>query len=267
MSWQSVGWVYERSPFTNAGPFSVHVAMAEVVNGENRNEFWMSMDKLARKSRTSRATAMRTVATMVEIGLLRVLESRQGGTTRYRMLFPVDAPVTYDQYHGDTPDDEEVRHGDTGTSRVVTQEVARGDTGGVSPRGTNQKRTSTETELDLEEVPRVDSVAMAFETWWLRYPARDGRTRGDKKRARALWGKLSAEDRARAEVAVGHYAAGTDSHFVKNAEGWLAARYFDDWQTPGKPRGQAEPGSPRFAGRWSEEQRSGSVRRGEWSDD
>lgn len=229
-----MAWAWRHSPFTNAAQFAVHLAMADVVNPENQNEFWMSLDKLAAKSRTSRATAKRTIDEMLQSGLLAVLETRPGGTTLYRMVFPIDAVVTYDPAHGDTPLPEltprttrEGGRAPRARGSRTTREVPR------APRATNSIGTSKELELELEPLSATaDVTTPAFDDFWKNYPKRDGWTRGDKKPAKNQWDRLSIEDRRRAIVGAGHYAAGMDPHFVRDAQRFLRDLTFDNWQVP-----------------------------------
>lgn len=111
----------------------------------------------------------------------------------------------------------------------------------------------------LSENSRASLVA-AFEAWWLTYPARDGKTRGDKGKARAAWERLTEGDRERVVIATPNYAAATDAQYVMDGVRFVTSRRFDDWQTPGKRR--AKLGAP-VTGLLSE----GPVRQGVWSDD
>lgn len=87
MSAEATGWVFRYSPYQGV-TFAVHLAIADSVNDQNANEFWMSVQNLAMKARCERKTASRAVGQMVGDGFLRVLQERVGQTTRYRFLFP-----------------------------------------------------------------------------------------------------------------------------------------------------------------------------------
>ena len=90
-----MGWVYRHSPYTGA-VFQVHQAVADSVNDQHANEFWMTKGKLASKARTSVASAKRAMTTLCEGGYLELLEESAGrGPSRYRFLYP-ETPVVYD---------------------------------------------------------------------------------------------------------------------------------------------------------------------------
>jgi hypothetical protein len=155
MSYQAVAWVYKHSPFLDAGPFSVHVAMAEVVNGEHGDLFWMSLARLAKKSRTHRATAKRAVDELVALGLMECVEHRPGGATLYRMKMPADALVTYDPKTVDNTSSDPARGAkgtreSRGTPRVVSGEVAHSAKGGRAPRAPIQKTEEPDYEKEME---------------------------------------------------------------------------------------------------------------------
>lgn len=88
MSWEVVDWVYEESPFVGL-TFSVHLAIAHVVNAPRGYEFYMSTDKLAKMCRRSRSSVTTALRELTEAGYLEVVKA--GGvkrqTTRYRFLF------------------------------------------------------------------------------------------------------------------------------------------------------------------------------------
>lgn len=97
MSSEAVGWVFRYSPY--AGPtFAVHVAVADSVNDQYANEFWMILARLAVKARVSRRSAAGAMTTLAAEGFVAPLEdadvarAQQRGR-RYRFLFPRVAVV------------------------------------------------------------------------------------------------------------------------------------------------------------------------------
>ena len=60
MSAEATGWVYRFSPFAGA-TFWVHQAIADSVNDQHENLFWMGQGRLARKARVSRRSAQRAL--------------------------------------------------------------------------------------------------------------------------------------------------------------------------------------------------------------
>jgi len=96
VSAEATGWVYRHSPYRGA-LFSVHLAVADSVNDQHGNEFWMAQGTLASKARVGRQAANTALAGMVADGYLEILEEG-GGRSRpshYRFLFP-DVPVTHE---------------------------------------------------------------------------------------------------------------------------------------------------------------------------
>lgn len=92
-----MGWAFRYSPYVGAA-FAVHLALADSANDMNDYELWAAQDTIAAKARTSRGTVGRTLATMVDDGLLDLLEERTGRglTNRYRLLMP-ERPVVFEQ--------------------------------------------------------------------------------------------------------------------------------------------------------------------------
>lgn len=98
MSGRATGWVYERSPYTGAA-FSVHLAIADVVNDMHGNEFWAANATLCAKARVGRQRCNEVLGQMVADGLLEVIERPRRGEhapVRYRFLMPEGAPVVFD---------------------------------------------------------------------------------------------------------------------------------------------------------------------------
>jgi hypothetical protein len=89
MSAEATGWVWRYSPYKGA-ELLIHLAIADVVNDAHGNEFWMGMEGLAEKARTSRSTAFATVREMVSDGYLALVEPGKAGrkTARYRFTSP-----------------------------------------------------------------------------------------------------------------------------------------------------------------------------------
>ena len=78
-----------------------------------------------------------------------------------------------------------------------------------------------------------------FEEFWKLYPKHAA-----KEEAIKAWMKLGPEDRQRATAAAPVYAAamaGKEPGFIKNAQGWLNGRRWEDEAVAVAPRGQARP--------------------------
>ena len=101
MSADATAWVFRHSPLRGS-ELIVHLAIADSVNDQNGNEFWMAVGRLAEKSRQERRTAGRAVASLVEAGFLTILEdnSTRRKPSRYRFEFPETVHVVYETRHG-----------------------------------------------------------------------------------------------------------------------------------------------------------------------
>lgn len=102
MSSEAIGWVWRHSPYSGA-TLTVHLAIGDSVNDQNRNEFWMSITNLAVKARMERATASRAVSRILEDGGIVCLvdhrNDKAGRPSKYRFVFP-DWPVEYETRGG-----------------------------------------------------------------------------------------------------------------------------------------------------------------------
>lgn len=78
MSLRASADCWSASPFTQAGRFLVHLAIADVVNDLHENRLWMLRDELAAKSRQSKATATRAVSDLVAQGWLVTIDAGGG---------------------------------------------------------------------------------------------------------------------------------------------------------------------------------------------
>lgn len=129
MSAEAVGWVYRHSPYSGAA-FAVHLAIADTVNDQHGQRFYMSASTLARKARCSRTTASEMADRLCRDGYLARIGGGQlaGKPVEFRFLFP-DVAVQYESRGGvpksNTPpvasDDTGVPTADTGVSRETTQ--------------------------------------------------------------------------------------------------------------------------------------------------
>lgn len=132
MSAEATGWVYRFSPYTGVR-FTIHHAIADSVNDQNADEFWMRQGVLARKARTTRGTVNAALATMIEEGFLVLLEERPGGANRYRFLYPEGVALVYDPRSGvRAARTSGVGSGDTRVSATATGGARSADT---EPKG------------------------------------------------------------------------------------------------------------------------------------
>lgn len=94
MSSEAVGWVFRHSGARDAA-FIVHLAVADSVNDQNANRFWMSVPNLAKKTRRSQRSVQLALQFLETAGYLNRLSERPGHVRHYRFLFP-DVPVVFD---------------------------------------------------------------------------------------------------------------------------------------------------------------------------
>ena len=86
MSVQAISHVLENSPYKGA-TFIVHIIIADAVNGQNDNKFWMSYGTTATKARITRRAAITAIQTMVKDGHLELVEKRDNNSNIYRFMF------------------------------------------------------------------------------------------------------------------------------------------------------------------------------------
>lgn len=111
MSATATAWVWKHSPYRN-GALNVHAALADTANDLNDNQIWFSVMRLAAKARCGRSTVLATQARMLKDNLLEVVAEQRGpaSPTVYRLLFPADAPVVYED--GTSPRTKPVQQSD-----------------------------------------------------------------------------------------------------------------------------------------------------------
>ncbi len=150
MSAEATGWVFRYSPYTG-GAFLVHLCIADSVNDQNHNEFWMRQHKLAHKARLSRPRVNEHIQRIVDDGLLTLLDETTaltGRARRYRFETP-DLSTIYDPKGGvpekNTPPEEGVPKQNTDVPEENTG-VFRKGTGGVPSRNTEPNRTQGVTQ-------------------------------------------------------------------------------------------------------------------------
>jgi hypothetical protein len=147
VSSEAVGYVFRHSPYTGA-LFTIHYAVADSVNDQYSNEFWMKSKQLARKARLNEVTARASLSVLVTDGFLEVVKTTQGGgrrPTRYRFLFP-PRPIVFDSREKMVSSQTTPREGG-----VVS------DTDGVVSDDTH--RTQTEPKLKASnEAPKVQKL-------------------------------------------------------------------------------------------------------------
>lgn len=85
VSAEATAWVWRNSPYKGVA-FTIHLAIADVVNDMHDNEFWAHAATVAEKARTTRETVSRALNEMVHDGLLEPLDVGQVDTRKARHL-------------------------------------------------------------------------------------------------------------------------------------------------------------------------------------
>lgn len=108
MSVQAMNWVFKHSLSTGNDRI-VLLAIADEANSEGENAF-PSVDRLASKTRIHRATVMRSIRRLEELGELEVIRPQTRGLghfNQYRIRFPQESqPATLTKSHSGRFSDE-----------------------------------------------------------------------------------------------------------------------------------------------------------------
>lgn len=142
MSMEALAHAWNKSP--HGGPtFLALIAIADIVNDQNGNDFWMSLDTLSKKTRMARSTAQTAVAKLEETGWLKRISAEKGKTVRYRFIIDNTRPDVWSSTRTIPRDgtvENETIPGD-GT------EPYRQTVHTIPPRGTNTNRYQTKTKI------------------------------------------------------------------------------------------------------------------------
>lgn len=95
MSAEATGWVWKFSPYRGS-ELLVHLAIADVVNDANGNEFWMSGSNLATKAKVSRSTVTATLRDLLDRGFMVLIESgaEHRRPSRFQFLMPGPSAIS-----------------------------------------------------------------------------------------------------------------------------------------------------------------------------
>lgn len=89
-----MGYVFRHSPFSGA-TLLCHLAIADSVNDQHHNEFFMAVNNLAKKARLSRRGTQDALRSLEARGFLTRLSEGKGEVYRYRFEF-CPQPVVYE---------------------------------------------------------------------------------------------------------------------------------------------------------------------------
>lgn len=151
MSSEAVGYAIRHSPYKGT-TYTVHVMIADTVNDQYGNEFFMSLANLAKKARASRGTVSEAVGKLVAAGFLECLDPDPvtGEPIPYRFLFP-EVPVVYES--------RGVRKSRTSRAAKVSGDRAPRDRSPDTGCAENAHGVSvdpTQTQLDSQEGTQAD---------------------------------------------------------------------------------------------------------------
>jgi len=210
LSAEAVGFVYRHSRYHGV-VFSVHLAIADSVNDQFENMFWMATGRLADKARTSRQSVSAALTRLEADGWLEVVERRNGNTVRYRFLFP-QVEVVYESRWGVKPVDRGVKPVDRGVSSEAT--------GGVKAVDTNP--------IEINMNPSGEFFR-EFEIWYEGYPRKVGRNEAFKAfRAARRETTLEKLVEGLAIQVEGWGAKKTEMRFIPHPATWLRQGRWDD---------------------------------------
>lgn len=230
MSADAVGWVYRHSPYSGV-TFAVHQAVADSVNDQFGNEFWLAKPKLAMKARTSVASAKRAMETMVADGYLVLLDESGGREgSKYLFVFHPEAPLVYDARATGSP-----RTGSSGADRL---------TGEAQPAHQKQPTGSPESKSRAHKErtqgnPREPNSDPSFDAFWSAYPRNE-----EKGNARAVWpAACKKADPATIIAAAVRYRAdpNREDQFTPYAAKWLKYERWTDAPLPIRRGGRSTP--------------------------
>ena len=204
MSAEATGWVFRHSPTTGVMRL-VHLAMADSVNDQNDNEFWMSQANLAKKAGSSRSATQGALRWLIDLGYITLLEdnSKAGKPNRYRFEFLEGVP------------------GDKAPP--------------ARPQGTqvpgHRAQTQRTTQAEESTRKRIDD---AFAEFWEIYPRKTAKKRSLAIFERAVLAAPKGQRHLKCqEIIEGarRYAramASADQKFIKQPDGWLGGERWTD---------------------------------------
>ena len=233
MSATATGWVFDKSPYKGS-LFTLHLAIADIVNDTHGNELWTSVDTLSAKSRLSERSVRSGLGQMVRDGLLELRDAPEGKPRRYRFLMPANpctscTPAHLAPLQPDAPTPAKQRQ-TPANERETPATVA------PYPKRTQENSTgSQDLARDLESARRRDD---GFARFWDAYPRK--RSKGKARLAYASAVKKVGSERL--IEAARSYADDPerDGDYTKYPATWLNDECWDDEPTqvgPSVPKG------------------------------
>lgn len=225
MSAEAMGHALRFSPHKGA-TFTILLAIADSVNDQYGYEFWMAAGNLARKSRTTRRTVMRSLSELEADGWLVRLTARLGESVRYRYVIDDAREVMWDSR---SQGYDEITHPPVTVLHTGCDEVSHKPKENPS----NQPKQN----------PILGEVAQPFDDFWAAYPRKKG-----KGQAERAWTKACkhTDPGVIISAAVAFYQQcirdGVESQFVPYPATWLnGERWLDEPDTlPDTPQSNTQ---------------------------
>ena len=246
MSAEATGWVFKSSPYSGA-LFTLHLAIADIVNDTHRNELWASVRLLGEKARISERSVRSGLARMVQDGLLELVAAHEGQVRRYRFLMP-------DPCNGCTPATAAPLQPDAQTpaNERATPANERETPAVVAPypKRTQENSSSTATQTLAADIEASHHQADPFDAFWSVYPLRKA-----KGAARKAW--KSALSRATTkEIIAGARSYAEDpareTRYTKHPATWLNADCWLDDNTPNRVKAKGVTAAERALHRYAQ---------------
>lgn len=224
MSAEAVGYVYRHSPY-NGATFTIHLAIADTVSDQHHNQFWMSTENLAAKTRTTRRTVQRALDQLCDDFF--IIESRpanQHHPATYRFLFPA-VEIVY-----------ETRSGAQSVHPGAQSTTSRGDTSTPKPNITQKPKHSCSPHGE------------AFNQWWTIYPKKL-----NKQQAMKAWKAQTKKTKpetiieaTRKQLLIPDSPLTRDPQYIPYPASWLnAGSYLNEHETSPEPaRTYDQPARP-----------------------
>lgn len=235
MSAEATGWVFKQSPYKGA-LFTLHLAIADIVNDTHGNELWASVATLAEKARLGDRIVRKGLLQMVDDGLLELLSSTNGQARRFRFVIPDRGTQDRAAPHA-TP----APH--ASTAALSTESAAPG-------AGTAARRApiSQVTQVEPKQEPKTPSTALArsvvegcFDEFWSVYPKRKAKGEARTAFAKALK-RTDAQSIIEGAIAYRDDPTRKDE-YTKHPATWLNADCWTDEHAP--PRRTHSKGTAR----------------------
>jgi DNA-binding MarR family transcriptional regulator len=150
LSSEALGHAWRYAP--HRGPsFLVLIAIADIVNDANDNEFWMSLENLSKKTRMARSTVAEAMKEIEESGWIERVESAPGKTIRYRFVLDFDRALVWNSINPSAARTGKKKDTSPAGGQGVVRDADRGSPAG----GHNTKTKPNETNSPVYELTKL----------------------------------------------------------------------------------------------------------------